>query len=390
MSWQPLLDGEDAIRAREAIAAIAADLATRTIARPDLDEGYAGQALLAAYLARGGDDAAAERAVDALELALAGLDHVHGPWLLDGLSGVAWTAAHLASDLADIDGETMANLDGLVVQVLAAEPWPFLWEHLAGVVGLGVYALERGSTAMQARVVDHLTRLTERSEAGATWRSPARPGDDEVPAAGYHNLGLAHGVVGVIAFLSRAVDAAGTSELLADAVRWLRPHDTGDPAGRFPYWIERPPRRGRRDGWCYGDQGVAIALVRAGQALGEESWVDHGLAVALDVARRAPDLELDACLCHGTVGRAHLFNRLAQATASDELAEAARSWYRETLARRQPGLGIGGYRGEPGFADESVLLGATGIALGLVAAIAPVEPAWDRVLLVDLPPEDAG
>jgi hypothetical protein len=33
-----------------------------------------------------------------------------------------------------------------------------------------------------------------------------------------------------------------------------------------------------------------------------------------------------------------------------------------------------------------LLTGATGIALALLAAVTAVEPAWDRMLLVDIPP----
>ena len=385
MSWRPLLEGADAERARQAIADIAGDLAARAVDRPDLDEGHAGQAVLAAYRARCGDASATERATDAIEQALGGIDQVAGPWLLGGIGGITWAAAHLSGDLIELDEETAAELDGLVARILAAEPWPFLWEHVGGLVGLGVYALERGATAMLVRAIDHLEHLAERSPAGATWRSPPRPGSADIPADGYHNLGLAHGVVGVIAFLARAVAAAGAGQpLLAEAVRWLRGHDTGDPAGRFPYWLGRQAPPGRRDGWCYGDPAVAIALVGAGQALGEPSWIEHGRAVAVEVARRAPDLDPGTTLCHGTLGRAHLFNRLAQATASEELAMAARVWYRETLARRRPGLGAGGYQAEPGSADQSLLVGATGIALGLLAAVSAAEPAWDRALLVDL------
>lgn len=382
MSWRPLLDGEDAERAREAVGDITRDLASHAVDRPDLDQGHAGQAILHAYCARSGDPAAADRATDALEAALGGLDRVSDPWLLGGLSGIAWTAAHLSGDLIELDEETAADLDALVGRILAAKPWPFLWEHVGGLVGLGVYALERGSSGMLARALEHLARLAERSAAGVTWRSPPRK---DSPADGYHNLGLAHGVVGVIAFLARAVPVAGAGhDLLADAVRWLRSLDTGDPAGRFPYWLERPAPPGRRDGWCYGDPAIAIALARAGQALGEQTWIEHGRAVALDVSRREPDVDLPAGLCHGALGRAHLFNRLAQATASDELAAAARVWYRDTLARRRPGVGAGGYPAESGSADESLLVGATGIALGLCAAISPVEPTWDRALLIDL------
>ena len=60
---------------------------------------------------------------------------------------------------------------------------------------------------------------------------------------------------------------------------------------------------------------------------------------------------------------------------------------------RQPGQGIGGYTaqllGDDGaltWADPGLLTGAIGIALALLAATTAVEPAWDRMLLVAIPP----
>lgn len=42
-----------------------------------------------------------------------------------------------------------------------------------------------------------------------------------------------------------------------------------------------------------------------------------------------------------------------------------------------------GWRVDPGF-----LTGAAGIGLALLAAVAPVKPEWDRLLLVSIPPRD--
>jgi hypothetical protein len=43
----------------------------------------------------------------------------------------------------------------------------------------------------------------------------------------------------------------------------------------------------------------------------------------------------------------------------------------------------GGVRWEPA---ADLLNGATGVALALHAAISPIEPAWDQLLLADLSP----
>ena len=47
--------------------------------------------------------------------------------------------------------------------------------------------------------------------------------------------------------------------------------------------------------------------------------------------------------------------------------------------------------GAPTWVDDAGLLtGAAGIALALLAAATPVEPAWDRMLLTSIPPRRAG
>src|SRR5262249_51780261 len=127
------------------------------------------------------------------------------------------------------------------------------------------------------------------------------------------------------------------------------------------------------------------------------AWERAALAVALRSAARPPDQAgvRDAGLCHGAAGVGHLFNRMYQATGEPRLAEAARFWFRRALGLRQPDRGIAGFAafmpehdGQERWVDEPGLLtGAAGVALALLAACTPVEPAWDCVLLVSIPPK---
>jgi hypothetical protein len=101
---------------------------------------------------------------------------------------------------------------------------------------------------------------------------------------------------------------------------------------------------------------------------------------------------VDAGLCHGAAGLAHLFNRLYQATQETWLAEAARFWFDQTLTLRRPGHGLGGYtawhlapHGKMDWVtDASFLTGAAGVALTLLAGVSSAEPAWDHVLLANV------
>src|SRR5262249_40579611 len=148
--------------------------------------------------------------------------------------------------------------------------------------------------------------------------------------------------------------------------------------------------------WCYGDPGVAAALLAAARGVAEPDWE----AAARAIARRAAERPYagagikGAPLCPGCAGLGHLFNRMFQATGEPPPSDAARAWYGRTLALRRAGRGIGGYEAwQPGAAggpawtsDPGLLNGCTGIALALLAATTSIEPRWDRMLLVSIPP----
>jgi lantibiotic modifying enzyme len=358
VSWRPILEGDDARRARERIAAIVAT--PIELDDPSLMQGWAGIALLHGYLARTGDRDAADRAHDALARAIEGLGTgTPTPWLGTGFVGVAWAMHHLR-DLVDVDGDTLAAVDAMVADLLVRDVWTLDYELLAGLVGLGVYALERGLPALVERVVQHLDGLAVQTPRGITWWNHE-----------YHNLGMAHGVTGVAALLAESSSPRART-LLDGAITWLSSHERATGRPRFPMCelLEVPPEN-LRNGWCYGDLPVACVLVRAGDAA-------RGVALARAMARGplADVTDFDAAFCHGAAGRAHLFNRLAQSTGDSELLDAARRYVRETLDRLDAASVT-----KPGLQS-----GSTGIALALLAAVSAVEPGWDRSLGVALPP----
>jgi hypothetical protein len=148
--------------------------------------------------------------------------------------------------------------------------------------------------------------------------------------------------------------------------------------------------------WCYGDAGVASALMVAARCVKEAEWEREALVIARRGAVRNAETAgvKDGALCHGSAGLAHIFNRLFQATGEEQFLKAARYWVAQTLALRRSGEGIGGfsaYRPATNSLEEywdnevGILEGGAGIALALLAAATDVEPAWDHMLLVSIP-----
>jgi hypothetical protein len=214
---------------------------------------------------------------------------------------------------------------------------------------------------------------------------------------GYYNLGLAHGTPGVLAFLAEVIrediHAAVARDLVRGAAEWLWTQRMPGEVIRFPPFIgEGIALKPARLAWCYGDLGVASALLSAGRAAGLPALEERARDVALSAAGRAPEESgvKDAGLCHGAAGVGHLFNHLFQETGEARLGESARLWFDRTLAMRAPGRGPGGYAAwvpdEQGVFswrdDPGALIGAAGVGLALHAAASSVVPSWDAMLLL--------
>jgi lantibiotic modifying enzyme len=411
-SWRPLLEGRLAEQARQSIADIVEALEAREAepvrADPSLGGGESGLALFHSVLARVRPGQVHEqRALECLERAFEALgDSRRGPTFFSGYTGVGWVAEHLRGHLFDEEEDPAQAVDEALESVLRPDPFPGEYELVHGLVGLGVYALERrgrpSGPRLLERVVTHLARRAERDGEGAFWVTVRR----SAPGVRHVDLGMSHGVGGVVAFLAAAC-RAGVAEarpLLSEAVPWLlaRRQEVGSRTVFPGWWVPgaRPAKSGSPVAWCYGAPGLSLALLSAARVLGEARWEQAALEIARGEARALPEQEglSEAGLCHGAVGLGHMHQRLFQATGEPLFAEAARAWYQRTLDMRRPGTGTAGFftsetfegyplPGGPGAAAPGFLHGVAGIALALVSAVEPVAPSWGRVMLLELPGE---
>ncbi len=355
--------------------------------------------------------------------------------LYSGWVGVAWSAEHVRNQATDqtgqrgvvhsrLGGHVKAGVpaalvpdgsdeneavDEILGDLLTTSPWPHPFDLISGLVGIGVYLLERPSRATVPRLldllVDRLEETSVRTGPGIAWPEDPdnRPGRRRgSPGRRQYDLGVAHGTPGVIGLLAglaiHKVAPHRVRRMLDGAVRWLL-------AQRLPESMEAwfPTRVGdglepvpSRSAWCYGDPGIAVMLLHAALASKEPIWEDIAIQVAMKAVRRSPERcgVVDAGLCHGSSGLGHVFHRLYRMTGEKALARAALFWLKRTLDLRTPGRGIAGFRARRSLAsgrvewvtDPGFLEGAGGIALSLSASLSDDEPSWDRVLLLSQAP----
>jgi lantibiotic modifying enzyme len=410
--WSTFCREDLANRIKQTIGELRRALAQLPVAEMDL-QAHVGMALFFGYLhaARPNEDDAsrARRHLDAMVDHIAEVDS--SPSLFGGYLGVAWSVEHLYPLLYGKEAAERVEAidDELWLLLQQADSFPS-YDLINGLVGVMVYAQERlpnrTADAILQRTVERLGTAALIDGTGVRWWTPPStlpPGQRLICPSGYFNLGMSHGNPGIVAALSLvvAIDPhhQQAREWLVGAVRWLLDQSNPSPALlRYDAWTapESSNNPATRAAWCYGDPGVSIALLAAARATETALWEETAIELAESVARLsvAQAGVVDAGLCHGAAGLAHYYNRFHQATGHALFAEAAMHWYERTLEWCRNGQGIGGFRawipdgaGVMHWAEDAGFLnGATGVGLALLAAIAPIEPEWDRLLLYNAPP----
>jgi hypothetical protein len=186
-TWSPLLDRERAQLLEDSVLEIAAALQAmnQPISHPGQDQdawafegphlggGAPGIAAFFGYLA------ASELLPEARDLAFGQLDIAidaasrvpMGPSLFTGFSGIGWALEHVSKMLGspeDLNGE----IDAAVEKYVSHSPWREDFDLISGLVGIGVYCLERSSasaTRSLELIVDRLRELAEPFDAGVRW-----------------------------------------------------------------------------------------------------------------------------------------------------------------------------------------------------------------------------
>lgn len=328
-----------------------------------------------------------------------------------GLSGLAWTIQHLSRSPISLDidpDEVCAEVDELLlarlIKLHESKRWTD-YDLISGLAGQGMYLLHRlpSNNAKRALklIVMRLAVTAEHRTDGIAWHTPARTLPEHqrrIAPRGYYNLGLAHGIPGVVGFLGecydRGVESKMSLALLEGAVEYvLHQKLPANPVSILPAWVAPGRPSGPcRVAWCYGDLGASLASLHAARTSRRTDWETEALALARKAAgcKWRKSGVVDACLCHGAAGNGHLFQHLFQATGDETFLAAARTHFAQALRLRGSGRKLAGYSFWAGRSrpprlpwepDASLLSGITGVGLALLSGTNRFTPGWDGLLL---------
>ncbi|MTV41153.1 lanthionine synthetase LanC family protein [Duganella radicis] len=313
-----------------------------------------------------------------------------------GLTGVGFVVQHCNANPVGSMEDANEDLDELLIELLSVRKWQGPYDLIYGLVGLGVYAITssgKNSQRILDLVVEALLMIAYRGNTGLTWMTPPRfqgfESRNSPQGKPNINVGLAHGIPGIIGMCAMAIDKGhSTPELvhLLEAstgalLRCRLPQGFGSTFGYVS-----SDNTTSRVAWCYGDLGNALMLVRSGKALQDTSIVEVGHAIATSVLKRKFESMriFDHALCHGTAGVALLFSALHRETGDASFQHAAIMHYGNVLSDIEIDVErlASMQEDQTRKLEYGLLTGLAGIGMSLMDAMDDKSDGWSKWMLV--------
>ena len=292
------------------------------------------------------------------------------------------------------------------------------YDAISGIAGIGRYLLLFKNQPKMRKVLEesleYLVALTTDIEVDGHsvpgWYISVEEqflrADQEKYPHGNFNLGLAHGIPGVLSLLSltllEQIEVPGQKRAIRKIVNWLRQFQIRVPERTGGYWPSHISWEEQiagciltstheRDGWCYGTPGVGRAIYLAGCALEDVSLKELAIQSFDAVfAQSEEEWQLPApTFCHGLAGLLHLTQLMFLDTGISRFKAYRQRVLVSLLQKYQPEKEFGfceleGRGNELYSLDRvGVIDGAAGCALALLAVIKPIRTNWDVMFLVN-------
>ncbi len=315
-----------------------------------------------------------------------------------------------------IDGLKKKYLDPIRKKIKKRLPIPsYLYDSILGVCGIGRYCLEHLSLPCFRELVENIAKVLVEMCKPIDIHGHKVPGwyisaDDPLNALsksknvqGNFNLGLAHGITGILAFLSiatlRGIMIEGQKKTINLIVKWIRSKSfLLNSAIRWPYCISfeeeiqniKKQKVEAKDAWCYGVPGIARTLFLAGKALCDEDLKKFAIKTFRGIFLRSKQEWnlLGPGLCHGVAGLLLITKEMSKEKECADLISDVEKLHKYLLSFYDPKRFFG-FKAieqiEPGKYVEidkiGFLEGSAGILLTLLS-ISEHNSEWHLPLLI--------
>ncbi len=329
------------------------------------------------------------------------------PTYCNGIAGLGWAIQHLkVEDFINLDCDALlSNFDKYLYDQMVFDFNLGNYDFLHGALGHAFYFLSRYKHTEDLYLkkryesyllegIKNLKKLAIQKDNSLKWKSIL---DINKGNEGY-NLSLSHGISSILNFSSRlhAIDAFKevTEKLVIGSANYILSFQKKNSKNLslFPSWIEKDisPEYNSRIAWCYGDLGIGLSILRAGQSLRDVSMQKHALEIiAHTTTRKSPDETLvkDAGVCHGSYGNSLIYQRLHQTISNPLFQKSLHFWLDNGVEKAIHKDGYAGYKQWNGLEKKwmpelNLLEGVAGIGLVIIEYLSEEPNFWDECLMI--------
>jgi lantibiotic biosynthesis protein len=312
--------------------------------------------------------------------------------LYSGLPGIGWAVQNFPHpEKLQIPSDFLEDIDLLLADGIE-ETNNINIDVINGLSGVLIYALSRQKKTDSSRTLWKILERKVSDILGHWLEFRSGSGHTLASSTGLNNLGLAHGVPGLLSVTSKSLSSA----MLEDAIRpvlisafdelW---RDAQEKGGKCFFGYQRGDQRLSRLAWCYGGLGLA-SVFKSGIHIKVENTerMNAILSSSAEQYFSGDHGILDASLCHGHAGlamscqylssgencsdvlRAKL-QEIAVLAAESALGSEVKTDSGSVFLRRTPT----GYQSSISFLEGSV-----GVALCMSALLSKSRSNWLELL----------
>jgi hypothetical protein len=274
-------------------------------------------------------------------------------------------------------------------------------DQLHGALGIARYFLKRGKNSDVSTVVNHLFDSRIDSNHEIKWRK-----EHLVKKGAFHyDLGLAHGVAGIIYFLMKCykngIETEKAKLLIDGSIRFLLNNEKefttigSDFASSFfcdEYDTSAVTPVKSRLAWCYGDLTIWYTLLNAAILFENDGLRAKAIEGLLRSGTRTDSTDssiVDANFCHGSAGVSYIFQKAYLTTGITEFEEVSLYWLKKTMdfdsgTDMLPGYQFltGNWEGRKFNQCPDLLEGMAGVGITYLLRLFPHLNDWDECMML--------
>ncbi|WP_242678249.1 lanthionine synthetase C family protein [Neochlamydia sp. AcF84] len=289
-----------------------------------------------------------------------------------------------------------------------------LYDVVQGLAGVGRYVLENLSLPHFYELAQSITKVFISLTHPLSVEGHHVPGwhlsstdilnaHNDFCKKGNFNLGLAHGIPGVLSFFAiaslRGINIEGQADAMRQIALWLRKksfirQEMIQWSHSISFEDEIQEKIGfnkpSKDAWCYGVPGIARALFLAGKALKDEELKSFAATAFRGIFQRKREewQLLGPMLCHGISGLLLITHTMAQEEGCGDLFSKVNELKQILFSSYDPEAPFGfkdiefcSQGGQAEVSKAGFLEGTTGVLLTLLSLSYPTSK-WHLPLLI--------